>query len=78
MEAPKKGPGLGLLIGVKPEPKGATPEAEGPPVEMEPSSGNPEAEDMAVDGMMDALETKDSASFKSALMTFLDAAGYKK
>ncbi len=74
-DAPKKG--LGLLIGIGPKPKPGDSEMP-PPPDNEPSEGNPEAEDMAVDGLMDALETKDAASFKSALTTFLDAAGYKK
>ncbi len=75
MEAPKKG--LGLLIGIGPKPKAGDSEMP-PPPDSEASEGNPEAEDLAVSGMMDALESKDSAGFKDALTTFLDAAGYRK
>ncbi len=65
-----KKPGLGLLIG-PPSPKGE-------PVPEAPSEPSSEASDLAVDGMMEALSTKDSASFKSALTTFLEAEGYTK
>lgn len=66
-----KKPGLGLLLaGPAPEMKG-----EKVPEEMPPDT---EAEDMAAQGVMDAFESKDSAAFKDALTTFLEAAGYSK
>jgi hypothetical protein len=71
---PEETKGLGLLGLASKKPADLVADAE---VE-EGAELSTEAEDMAVAGIMDALESKDPAAFKEALTTFLEAAGYTK
>lgn len=70
--------GLGLLIGLSPKKPGDS-EA---PVAGPPDEGMDEVpespKELAAQGVMDALESKDRAAFADALATFVEACGMAK